>query len=56
MDYLITNPSQKVFIRLNQNGSPEICNKQAAQKFENSKALYKVIIYCQYLLFFLKCV
>lgn len=38
MDYMITNPSKKVYIRLNDKGSPETCTKQMAQRFENSKA------------------
>lgn len=38
MDYVITNPNKKVYIRLNENGSPETCVKQSAQKFESSKA------------------
>lgn len=38
MDYIITNPTNKVFIRLGKNGLPETCVKQAAQKFECSKA------------------
>lgn len=38
MDYLITNPSKQVFIRLDNNGRPETCSKEIAQKFEISKA------------------
>lgn len=38
MDFVITNPSKKVYIRLNNNGSPETCSRQSAQRFENSKA------------------
>lgn len=38
MDYLITNPSKKVFIRLDDNGRPETCDRETAQKFESSKA------------------
>ena len=38
MDYVITNPTKKLFIRLNQNGSPETCGEQMAQRFESSKA------------------
>lgn len=38
MDYLITNPSKKVFIRLDNNGRPETCSRETAQKFECSKA------------------
>lgn len=38
MDYLITNPSKKVFIRLDNNGRPETCGRETAQKFESSKA------------------
>lgn len=39
MDYLITNPSGKVFIRLNNNGKPETCCKEMAQKFKSFKAM-----------------
>lgn len=38
MDYLITNPSKQVFIRLDNNGRPETCSRETAQKFERSKA------------------
>lgn len=38
LDYVITNHTKKLFIRLNQNGAPETCGKQLAQHFENSKA------------------
>ena len=38
MDYVITNPTKKLFIRLNQNGAPETCGEQMAQRFESSKA------------------
>lgn len=38
MDYVITNSAKKIYIRLDKNGAPEICTKQMAQKFENSKA------------------
>lgn len=38
MDYLITNPSKQVFIRLDNNGRPETCGREMAQKFESSKA------------------
>ena len=38
MDYLITNPSKQVFIRLDNNGRPETCSKEMAQRFESSKA------------------
>ena len=38
LDYVITNPNKKVYIRLNENGSPETCSKQTAQRFEFSKA------------------
>lgn len=38
MDYVITNPNKKIYIRLNANGSPETCVEQAAQRFERSKA------------------
>lgn len=38
LDYVITNPTKKLFIRLNQNGTPETCGEQMAQHFESSKA------------------
>lgn len=38
MNYVITNPTGKVFIRLGTNGLPETCIKQEAQRFESSKA------------------
>ena len=38
MDYLITNPSKQDFIRLDNNGRPETCGREMAQKFESSKA------------------
>ena len=38
MDYLITNPSKQVFIRLDNNGRPQTCSKEMAQRFESSKA------------------
>ena len=38
MDYIITNSSNKVYIKLNENGSPITCSKQDAQHFESSKA------------------
>lgn len=38
MDYVITNPNKKIYIKLNENGSPETCVKQVAQRFEYSKA------------------
>lgn len=38
MDYYITSPNKKVYLRLNENGAPEICTKKMAQRFENSKA------------------
>lgn len=38
LDYVIVNPNKKVYIRLNENGTPEACTKQTAQRFENSKA------------------
>ena len=38
MDYVIANPNRKIFIRLNENGCPETCAKQAAQRFEKNKA------------------
>lgn len=38
MDYVISNYNNKVYIRLDENGSPVTCVKQMAQRFENSKA------------------
>ena len=39
LDYIITTSNKKNFIRLNNNGTPEICSsKYDAQKFEYSKA------------------
>lgn len=38
MDYIITNPNKKIYIRLDDKGHPETCVKQNAQKFESSKA------------------
>lgn len=38
MDYMITNPNKKIYMRLDSNGYPETCVKQKAQKFEYSKA------------------
>ena len=39
MDYIITTSNKKNFIRLNNNGTPEVCSsKYDAQKFEYSKA------------------
>lgn len=38
MDYVITNSNNKVFIRLGENGFPETCAKQKAQRFKSSKA------------------
>lgn len=39
MDYIIATSNKKCFIRLNANGTPEICSsKRDAQKFEYSKA------------------
>lgn len=38
MDYLIANPNKQVFIRLDNNGRPETCGRETAQKFESSKA------------------
>lgn len=38
MNYLITNPTKQVFIRLDNNGRPETCGRETAQKFESSKA------------------
>lgn len=38
MDYVITNPNKKIYIRLDSSGHPETCIKQNAQKFEYSKA------------------
>lgn len=38
MGYVITNNSNKVYIRLDEHGHPETCSKQDAQRFESSKA------------------
>ncbi len=38
MDYVITNPGKKLYIKLDKNGFPETCTKQMAQRFESSKA------------------
>ena len=38
LDYVITNQSNKVYIKLDENGLPVTCSKQDAQHFENSKA------------------
>ena len=39
LDYIIATSNRKCFIRLNSNGTPEICSsKRDAQKFEYSKA------------------
>lgn len=38
MDYIITNPNKKIYIRLDSSGHPETCVKPKAQKFEYSKA------------------
>lgn len=38
MDYIIVNPGRKVYIRLNEFGSPETCTKHSMQRFEYSKA------------------
>lgn len=38
MDYVITNPTNKIFIRLDSKGSPQTCVSQMAQRFEFSKA------------------
>lgn len=38
MDYIITNSSKKLYIRLDDNGYPITCDKRSAQHFENSKA------------------
>lgn len=38
MDYVITNPTNKIFIRLDSKGSPQTCVCQMAQRFEFSKA------------------
>lgn len=38
MDYVIVNPSKKLFIRLDPNGSPVTCVKHMAERFEYSKA------------------
>ncbi len=32
MDYVITNPTKKIYIRLNKNGYPETCSKQESQR------------------------
>ena len=41
MDYVITNPTNKIFIRLDSKGSPQTCVSQMAQRFEFSKAKNK---------------
>lgn len=38
MDYVITNSTNKVYIRLDHNGSPVTCTRKNAQIFECSKA------------------
>lgn len=38
MDYIITNPSQKTCIKLDDNGRPITCNANMAQKFTETKA------------------
>ena len=38
MDYMITNHNRKIYIRLNDNGTPETCVKSAAHKFSDVKA------------------
>ena len=38
MDYVITNSSRKLYIKLDENGFPVTCDKRNAQHFEHSKA------------------
>lgn len=38
MDYVITNPSQKIYIKLDNNGKPITCNADMAQRFTETKA------------------
>lgn len=38
MDYVIANPNRKIYIRLGENGRPETCSKQLAQRFDKNKA------------------
>lgn len=38
MDYLIFNPSKRLFIRLDRYGAPETCSETCARRFEYSKA------------------
>ncbi len=38
MDYVITNPRKKLYIRMDKNSFPETGTKQMAQRFESSKA------------------
>ena len=38
MDYIITNSSKKLYIRLDDNGYPITCDKRLAQHFKSSKA------------------
>ena len=38
MDYIITNPSQKICIKLDDNGRTITCNANMAQKFTETKA------------------
>lgn len=38
MNYLISNSTKEVFIRLNKNGIPETCNREKAQSFDKIKA------------------
>lgn len=38
MDYVIATPNKKIYLKLDQKGSPEICGKEQKQKFEYSKA------------------
>lgn len=38
MDYVISNPTNKIFIRLDSKGRPQTCVSQMAQRFEFSKA------------------
>lgn len=38
MNYIITNPNKKVYIRLSKNGSPITCTRPQAQHFDKEKA------------------
>lgn len=44
LDYVITNPSKKVYIKLNENGAPVTCGESMKGVFEYSKA--KNIVGC----------